>query len=221
MDKYYINQGEQINNNLNKGIDILNNDLKIKINNIKEELIKTNDTTAQSHIDKCISMTNKIDEEFLVKIIDECNIVTANAEKWQGWYDNLGAIQGDKGYGGAIADGLFAKEEKKTIRLGDALSSGMSSVSSVAKALNPATSFVTNAALDIMGKNPTTTISTYYWTSYSKVYIDGNGYIGIDISFYTQENNSSPTKTGGFTATVKNDADYDTYYNGRGSIGRG
>ena len=217
MDKYYINQGEQINNNLNKGIDILNNDLKIKINNIKEELIKTNDTTAQSHIDKCISMTNKIDEEFLVKIIDECNIVTANAEKWQGWYDNLGAIQGDKGYGGAIADGLFAKEEKKTIQVN---STGfMDILGNIAAGFTASVNHGQNAP-SAKTNITTKTISTYYWTSYSKVYIDSNGYIGIDISFYTQENNSSPTKTGGLTATVKNDADYDTYYNGRGSIGQ-
>ena len=197
MDNYYIEQGNKIIENLQKGITVLNEDLKVKIDNIKDELIKTNDTTAQTHIDNCNLMTNKIQEEFMVKIIDESNVVEKNAQKWQGWFDNLKAIEGDGGYEGAKAKGLYNEVETKTIR-------------------KPGPTYFDHLQSTIKEKT-----NIYYWTSYSSVSIDGNGYISININFYTKVDNGAPTSSGGFTATVANDADYATYYTNRSSVGKG
>ena len=199
MDNYYIEQGNKIIENLQKGITVLNEDLKVKIDNIKDELIKTNDTTAQTHIDNCNLMTNKIQEEFMIKIIDESNIVEKNAQKWQGWFDNLKAIEGDGGYEGAKAKGLFTDTETKEIPelkwFGGILNSTPEDLKPTKK-----------------------TITTYYWTSYSSVTIDSNGYISININFYTKVDNGAATSSGGFTATVASDADYATYYTNRSSV---
>ena len=202
MNNYYIDQGKKIIENLQNGMTILDEDLKGKIDKIKDELIKTNAATAQSHIDNCIQMTNKIQENFMIKIIEEISIVEENAKKWQGWFDNLKAIEGDGGYEGAKAKGLFTDTETKEI---PELKWFGGILNSTPEDLKPTTK----------------TITIYYWTSYSSVSIDGNGYISININFYTKEDNGATTLTGGFTATVASDADYATYYTNRSSVCKG
>ena len=208
---YYIDQGNQINEKLNEGTKILEEELRKQIETIKEELRKTNDSTAESHIEKCQNMENKIQEELIVKIDDEIKIVTENAEKWQGWFNSMKNIEGNLGYEGAKAKGFFTKEETVTIegeKTEAKTSFGKSFVYTDSMAL-------TDALLSLNSKK---TKTIYYWTSYTNVEIDGEGHISFFINSYKKEDDVT-TNMRTSTATISNDADYDTYYNGRGSIG--
>ncbi len=205
MDNYYIEQGNAINQKLNEGSTILIEDLKGKIEKIKEELEKTNDYTAETHINNCIDMCNKINDNLLVKIIDKIELVKKNADTWQGWYNNLNGIKGNNGYDWAKANGFNTKEETITIKenTDDRIEAGREDIG--------------GALFNLFNPPKTITKTMYYWTAYTDITIDGNGYMNISINNYKSED-GSVSGIGSSTGIVHDEASYNTYYNGRGSI---
>ena len=89
---YYTEQGALIINKLNEGTEILNEKLVTIINNIKEELSKTNDETADNHILKCTDMENTIHNDYIIKINEAAKKITENAKKWQGWFNEISKL---------------------------------------------------------------------------------------------------------------------------------
>ena len=92
MSSYYTDQGTQIKVELKKGFDLLEDELKSIILQIKDELSKTNDNDANSHILKCDEMSNNITDNFQIKIVNESNAVDKNAQKWQGWSNEISKL---------------------------------------------------------------------------------------------------------------------------------
>lgn len=206
MDNYYIEQGNAINQKLNEGITILTEDLKNKIDKIYEELEKTNDDSASDHINKCVEMSNKINDEFIVKIIDKIELVKKNADMWQGWYNNLKAIKGNNGYEWAKTNGFNTKEETITINedTDDKIEAGREDIG--------------GALFNLFNPPKTITKTIYYWTAYTDITIDSNGYMNISINNYKSEDGNT-TETSNSTGIVSDEASYNTYYNSRGSVG--
>lgn len=230
MSSYYIDQGTQIKLKLNEGFEILESELKSKILQIKDELIKTNNTSANSHILKCDEMSNNITDNIQIKIVEESDAVEKNAQKWQEWFDNLKAIEGNNGYDYAKSNGFYNEVETQEVAVSSAPSNviGTPADQFGAGMHNMQDQEITIDALKRLfngekkeSKPQTRTQYTYYWTSYSSVSIDSSGYISININYYKKVDNGAATSSGGFTATITNDADYATYYTNRSSVGKG
>ena len=191
---YYTDQKNGIVEKLTEGTDILNNKLKIQIEEIRNELQKNGDASAEPHILNCSENITKIREDFILKIDEEIKNVEINAQKWQKWHDDIKAVSGNSGYEGAKSKGFAAWEETEKIVT------------------------IPGPKVGNIDYNTYKTVTIYYWTAYTDVAIDGNGYITFNIVNYKQENDKA-TVMRSSSATVASEADYITYYVNRGSIG--
>ena len=209
--QYYILEGEKISNKLNEAATLINEDLILKIKSISDELEKINDKSGEPHIEKCHDMTEKLQEIFdqITKQYTH-NVIEKNAADWQQKYNALKAIEGNNGYDWAKANGFKANEE--TITKNDKNSKD-NFVYTDGMALS-------DAFLTLFGNNKqkNTTKTIYHWTAYTDITIDSNGYINISINSYKSED-GSVTGTGSSTCIIRDESSYNTYYNGRGSIG--
>lgn len=218
MDNYYINQKDGINKKLKEGFTLLEEDLKVKIDKIKEELIKTNDYEGGvgDLINSCNDMSTKITNDLLVKIVEEIKVVEKNAEKWQNWYNSLKSIEGSNGYEWAGEHGFYTNKEEIEIQKNTKDTSSNSNNNFV---YTDSMAITDGLSMLFGGKKETTTVieTTYYWTSYTEISIDNDGYIKIEMIGY-KEKDKIISQTGKETVTIKNDSDYNRYYNERGSI---
>ena len=92
----YTARGNAINQILAEGQSIITDNIQLNIKKIRDELAATNDETAQSHIDVCDDLINKIQSVYVQKITDEMTKINDNARIWQGWYDYIAGIVGNK-----------------------------------------------------------------------------------------------------------------------------
>ena len=220
MDNFYLNQGNAIKDKLTQGINILNEQITIYIDDIKAELIKTNDVTAETHIQSCENMSNKIQKELIVKIQAEIDYVKAEAQKWQGWYNDMKSIMGNHGYAWAEANGFPAWKETIVESVGRSLTAAMNS--------SPAANIITKAVAPIggaiadayLGPNATRTRTIYHWTAYNDLSIDSNGYMPFTVDSYKSED-GNVEETASTSAIIASEADYINYYVNRGGGGTG
>ncbi len=112
MDNYYEKQMEEIGEKIDKANEILNEKLLTYVDNIKSELVKTNDKTAEAHITKCEELHNEIQDEFLQIIADETQKIQTNCSNWQKWYDELKNLEGNHGYNWAQQNNLYVETKQ-------------------------------------------------------------------------------------------------------------
>ncbi len=198
MNNYYIEQGNAINQKLNEGSTILIEDLKGKIEKIKEELEKTNDYTAETHINNCIDMCNKINDDLLLKIIDKIELVKKIADTWQEGFNELISLEGNNGYDWAVANDFETNTETKTITVSNQNSNTKSDNNFV---YTDSMALTDGFSLLFGGSNnqKTETITIYYWTAYIDITINNEGYIDFKLNRYKSENKDD--KNGEITET--------------------